>query len=575
MYEQSTLCYSNTNSIRVLNLRTGSETEKVISFRFFGHKVALPGETASSPALQPRKLELLGYCNDIVTVLCDFGPSKGCFLFALNVSDSNERPRCLLKHRLRCTDHIFACHNEKYLYHGTLSARGSHGHQEWLVQGFDLSTGHKLTDEPVQLYDFAGSDLGISVIFRIHDGHFYALSNQTSHESEEVNWTSYYHYIRFAVDDKDPKVEIKTIYRRQDHDGPINDAWTVIEFQVDHETGELLIVECRKEWVGGGSTAIRTYYVQSWDRAYHDDWDRENTVDPNDQVRLTVTEKDNARYERPPHPRVAKYTHTEFADRQTTERREYLRAKTKYHCYDFNNQCYVDLVVDEVDDEGSWRKKDRVRLRVVSRLPLSPLDREEQHRVGMGELKYITRPRSKDRNEEWVRDSEDAFTDSEVTLWPGEDADVPKGLDDILCPGGKAGEVKGRVGEEGIVYMVGPTGQCSGVGHESERALVFLSFEPAWGFEGMHKLDGELARPRRGRCHGKVAGENGTAQKRKAASLDNRRDVKKCKNQDVTTPGKSTVAATKPATSNTQPKERLLWTEKAKYLSISKGYWLR
>ena len=551
-------------------MRAGGETEKVISGKFFSHKVALPGETASSPALQPRKMEILGYCDRVITVMCDFGPTKGCFLFAVNVADSNRRPRCLLKHRLRCTDHLFACHNEQYLYCGTLSARGSHGHQEWLIQGFDLSTGYKVTDEPVQLYDFAGSDLGTSVAFTVHDGHFHALSNQTSHESEEVNWTSYYHYIKFAVDEKNPEVGIRTIYRRQDNEGPINDAWTNLTFQIDHETGELLIVECRKEWVGGGSSAVRSYHVQAWDRAYHNEWDRGNTLNPNDRVRLTVTEKDNARFEMAPHPRLPKYTHTEFKEGQFAERREYLRAKTKYHSYDYNNQCYVDLVVDEIGEEGSWRKKERVRLRVVSRLPKSPLGWMVDPLNSSEEPKLRLRPQFPDRESELVRDSEDAYTDSEVYLWPRDDMDVPKELDEILCPGGKAGEVKARVGEEGIVYMVGPSGAGG-----AERALVFLSFEPAWGFEGMKRLNGELARPRKQPKFGESVRDDATGQKRKAEALNNTTDVKRYKNQSEPKPGEAQSIRTATTAANSLPKGRLLWTERAKYLSIATGYWLR
>ena len=451
--------------------------------------------------------------------------------------------------------------------------RGSHGHQEWLIQGFDLSTCYKVTDEPIQLHDFAGSDLGTSVAFTIYEGHFYALSNQTSYESEEVNWTSYYHYIKFAVNEKDPKIEIKTIFRRQDDEGPINDAWTTLAFQIDHETGELLIVECRKEWIGGGSSAVRTYHVQSWDRAYHDEWDRANTVNPNDQVRLTVTEKDNARFEMAPHPRVPKYTHTEFQEGRAVHRQEYLRAKTKHHCYDFNNQCYIDLVVDEVADEGSWRKKERVRLRVASRLLKSPLDWGVEPRDIVEDPKRRLRPRFTDREEVSVRDSEDAYTDSKVYLWPPDGMDVPKELGEMLCPGGKAGEIKSRVGEEGIVYMVGLTGKCSDGEQGSERALVFLSFDPTWGFEGMKRIDGQLARPRsRSGTDMAVSGTEG-AQKRRADSPGVRTGVKRCRTENVTRA--STAASITSATSSTVPRERLLWKEKAKYLSISKGYWLR
>ena len=444
----------------------------------------------------------------------------------------------------------------------------------------------RVTDGPVQLQDFAGADIGTSVAFTIHDGHFYALSNQASHESEEVSWTSYYHYVKIAVEDDDPNVEIKTIYRRQDNDGPINDAWTDLGFQIDHKTGELLIVEGRKEWVGGASSAVRTYYVQPWNRAGHDHWNRANTVNPNDPVRLTVTDKDKARYEMAPHQRVAKYTHAECNELHMSDQKEYSRAKTKWNGYDFNNQCYVDLAVEEVGREGTWREKERIRLRVVSRTSEPPVVWiGESAEEGVGVLKYQIRPGFEDRDGVWVQDSEEAFTDSEINLWPTEDMQVPKELDEILCPGGRAGKVKAKFGEEGIVYTVGPTAQnhsCGGQGEE--RALVFLSFEPSWGFQGMKRTNGELAIQRK---QPGISSRDGDGKKRKADAQDYN-----CEAQEYNPHGTAVAdglaggaiprsdrgyklsPAPAPSTSHTRARERVLWKEKAKYLSIVEGYWL-
>jgi hypothetical protein len=449
-----------------------------------------------------------------------------------------------------------------------------------------LSTGEKITDQPIQLYGFAGSDLGSTATFTIHDNHFYALTNQTAHESEEVNWTSYYHYIRFPLDSKNPDLEIKTIYRRQDNEGPINDVWTDLGYQIDHATGELLVAECRKEWHGGGSSAVRTYYIEPWERGYHGIWEGESTVNPDDPVRLTLTEKDQARYQTAPRPRVNKYTHTEFSEGHSGQRREYLRAKTKWNGYDFNNQCYVDLVVDEVGDEGSWRKKERIRLRVVSRQEASPLERDRTFEEATMVVRYLIRPKSTDKDGELVQDSEDAFTESEVFLWPSDGMEVPRELDEVLCPGGKAGDVKASIGEEGLVYMVGPTGLCGGQGEGKERALVFLGFEPGWGWEGMKNLNGETVRPRKNQPREQPSA-NDRGQKRKACTQDRGEGVKRRKSEDRAEADNRTLPpSSSPSTSNSTSKQkqtsatgsvkaRLLWMEKARYIAIRKGYWLR
>src|SRR3712207_8711884 len=39
-----------------------------------------------------------------------------------------------------------------------------------------------------------------TTLFRsIHDGYFYAVSNQSTHEVEEVDWTSFYYCIRIPL----------------------------------------------------------------------------------------------------------------------------------------------------------------------------------------------------------------------------------------------------------------------------------------------------------------------------------------------------------------------------------------
>jgi hypothetical protein len=39
-----------------------------------------------------------------------------------------------------------------------------------------------------------GSEIGSTIWFEFYKGFFYALSEQTSFEVEDINWTSFYHY---------------------------------------------------------------------------------------------------------------------------------------------------------------------------------------------------------------------------------------------------------------------------------------------------------------------------------------------------------------------------------------------
>ncbi|KAK7897163.1 hypothetical protein LTR67_005052 [Exophiala xenobiotica] len=486
----------------------------------------------------------------MVVLTCDLG-LHGHHLFAVNISEefnppsrttqtTRRRSRILLWTPLLSTTKLFVRHNDKYLVLGTHTAIGDDGHHEWLLQRFDLVTSKPLTREPLQLRKFYGAEIGSTVCFTIHEGMFYALTNQTSFESEEVDWTSYYHFISFPIDELNPDIKIRMIWRRQHLEGPINDAWADIGFQVDCRSGELLVVECRKEWVDGGSRSIRTYYSQPFERAEYVDIDDGTRMraPPDDPLSRTLDDKSKSSYERA-HVRIARYVHSEFErggdgdgengnGNGNRNVKEYIRAKTKWNGYDFNKQCFVDLVSEEVRDEGSWKARERVRVRVVSRHEVSPLVVDEGAGAGSGaspsasanataagagggmasvkkkekekERYMMVRPRVKNEKGIELRDGEEKYSSSSIFLWPrdtpGEDVDVDgqllrdRGLDDILCPGGRAGEVKAVLGDEGIVYLAGPPAEASRGG---ERALVFVCFDPTFGFDGMRRVDGTMA----------------------------------------------------------------------------------
>ena len=210
-----------------------------------------------------------------------------------------------------------------------------------------------------------------------------------------------------------------------------------------------------------------------------------------DQVSRLVNKEDNpdARYEEQPMPRIDKHVHREYAEEYDGERREYLRAKTKYAGYDMDcdGGAFVDLVVDEIEDGSGWRKKERLGLRVVSRLPASPL---ELDLAVTG--RSLVRKKIRGRDDEDIEDSEQRFADSEIFKWsPSDGMVMSEELREVMCPGGRAGEVTAGMGFEGLVYLAGsPNGK-------GERNLMFVSFDPAFGFDGMRRMNGTTVQPRK------------------------------------------------------------------------------
>lgn len=537
------MCYTTSSQLRILDFNHRPSSEKIFGHTFFRSFLASPKQGAVKVELECfRSLQLQGYADNIAVLTCHLG-IYGPHLFAVNISeDFNEsspattnvrRSRIVLSTPLISNKKLFVRHNSRHIIWGTHSATGDEGNHEWLLYRHDLATPNIVSKDPLQLRNFYGGEIGSTVSFTIYEDHFYAVTNQTSFETEEVDWTSYYHVVKFRLDVVDPEVVPRMIWRRQHLEGPINDAWTDLGFQIDHRTGELLIVECRKEWVDGSSRCVRTYYSQPLQRAILVDADVILRAPPDDPLRRTLDEKNKSHYE-DSHVRIERYVHSEYARHGSGEdakerKKEYIRAKTKWNGYDFNRQCFVDLVSEDVADEGSWRPRERLRVRVVSRKEINPLvlDENEDERgnecedvMGQGQngdSKYRVRPRVKDKDGVEMRDGEEKFTSSEIALWPGDGMEVPRDLDDILCPGGKAGEVKAVLGDEGIVYLAGPAdGTKAG-----ERALVFVCFDPTFGFDGMKRVDGSMV-VQRGRGRDVVGGNIGVGnsdKKRKGDSV--------------------------------------------------------
>jgi hypothetical protein len=173
---------------------------------------------------------------------------------------------------------------------------------------------------------------------------------------------------------------------------------------------------------------------------------------------------------------------TSTASLEVAKLKQYLRSKTKFSRYDWNRGCNVELVADDVPWIG-WQTQERLRLRVVSRVEESPLMKDTSYTMTddlePGPIPYLLRGRSRDAFGDELPDSEVKYKDSEIRLWPSDDQDIPDELADLMCPGGRSGEVKGVLAEEGLIYSIG-TGR--------EKQLILICFDPFFGFNGMRKL---------------------------------------------------------------------------------------
>jgi hypothetical protein len=200
-YYHGNLCYIIDSVLRILDLRKAGHDEVVVSIPALLREILPKQEQGHTGTFQvlyysPNIISCLYACSAVYSYLIAFDVQQG---------------EVLLKCRLSCTHRIFVCHDSRFLYYGTYSEENFRGQKEWIIRGYCFSK-QEWFKERLVLSDFYGRDIGATVCFEIFDGYFYAVSNQSNHEDEieEIDWTSFYHGIRFPIGSPFPNLLERT-----------------------------------------------------------------------------------------------------------------------------------------------------------------------------------------------------------------------------------------------------------------------------------------------------------------------------------------------------------------------------
>ncbi|KAF7947079.1 uncharacterized protein EAE97_004328 [Botrytis byssoidea] len=512
LYCKGVLCYTLDDQLRVLNLHDSACCEAVVS---------IPGMLSSAIskiACNTKGVFQVLYCSDSV-ISCVYktsGVEANSWLIAFSIETSE----VLVVKELDSTERLFVRHNGQYLCYGTHSELGSDNHKKWVIHGYNL-TEREWFNHKVRLPDMVGSEIGSTVCFELNNGYFYALSNQTSFEVEEIDWTSFYHCIRFPLaspcEGLTERTKNESMWRRQHEEGPIDDRWTNLRLDTDENTGELRIIESRKEWYHGASRSQRTYYTtpiifQSEFGDMDDDLyfatdtspsetkasysvvsagpssstntqsstsedcnsynDRDLRAYPDDPLLRLLVKDDNPNY-MPSQKRLPQFVHP---GHDGSSNQTFTLAKSRIRYYDSSSSTFLDVVDDPLPTD--WQEKQRLRLRAGSRTIGPPLVYSQNHPSKAGLLCSPT-------------DVEDAlsqmYKQSDVTYWPpAQDPEVAnEALDELyklLNPPTHLGNVEGTADERSLVYVTG--------GYDSPQAIIFVSFDPAIKLTGLKKWGG-------------------------------------------------------------------------------------
>lgn len=474
-YRKGMLCILEGNTIRVSDAHM-QEEEVTIDLSAIEHSL-----TESSSSSSDTKLSLLYYGHNIVTIhLEGRGRQDSGHILAINTKPGfPPSERLVKKVPLEANHKLFARHTSQYLYYGTYTSVGSQGHYEWEIQGVSFDRNSPLPCTPLQLHGFFGTDIGSTIALDIHEGYFYAVSNQTSFEVEEIDWTSFYHCMRFPVDNpnSDFLESNKKLWRRQHDEGVIHDSWTDLSLQIDESTNNLMIIEARREYQKSLSRQVRTYYISEFISGFDSPASStrgspllEASTGPElpwgDAYIQTLDSTNNPNYA-PPELRYNWSFHPEVP-RKSNPGRSFILARTKVRAYNYSCASFLDMVEDDrccSDPSASC-----LRLRIGSRR-VAPLDWKELEEHAPQLLTLPAGP------------NDVAYRHSATQIWPPPASRCPcsKRLHRIVnppLPGGAAynRSITSALDERSLVYMIRPGRSYSPSDDNASGIIVMVSF---------------------------------------------------------------------------------------------------
>ena len=415
-------------------------------------------------------------------------PNQSGWLIVFNVT----RRAIVFRKYLESTKNIFARHTAHYLYYGFRELDQFEKRHRWALAGFNLANTSAALGSGNYCYlqDIAGFELGSTVCFEIIGGFFYAVTNQSTYRAQEIDWSSFYHCLRFPV--KDPsrkrieKTEDRNMWRRQHNEGPLDDRWSSLSITTDESTGDPIILECRKEIASGQRTAYKTKVI--FPTRSPGPEPASDTLTPSkesptkttykicgrtpreeearklellsltqDRVALALEDHHAPRFLAAQH-RLAANVHAEPSENTFT------LSATPARSYNASSSSFLDLVNDLPAHDHTI--KQCFRLRSCTRRPCLP-PRDEN-----GIIQF-----SPNDEKNYV------YLDQEPSFWPpqlppyGQQDPAIRQLHELLNPPDHPGRVTGTFDDTSLVYSIGKEGTL--------KALVFVNFDSSLRIPGL------------------------------------------------------------------------------------------
>ncbi|KAL8307066.1 hypothetical protein RB593_005793 [Gaeumannomyces tritici] len=443
LYSDGVLCYLSEGSLRVLDLHNSATHEIVVDV---GALLNADKSLPRRPNGQSYDFELVHYSYGFLTCRYSHKKSLPGWLVIVNPAE-----RHVFSHVLESAHKLIVRNNDGFLYYGTHTGTSNTGHRCWEVRGCNLQE-ETWFEHKLQLTNIVGSEVGTNICFEVIDGHFYCVANRAPFEREEIDWTSYYTYLKFPVNRPGPRsaetVEPEELWRRSHNEGPIDDRWAFLKLTKNEASGAITIIEGRREWKAARSAARRTYYsdeLQFSDRGEKAP-SANSTAGPVSPTRSphTVHPGDDALS-------LLAFTSNDFLSKS----------------YHLSCQTFLDLVNDPSPTDHD--RNQRFRLRGGSR-----------RRRLESEIEELEAPSANLPNNPLYPEKEihGLYKASDITLWPPDHWEQEHGaaalqeLYSVLSPPGQRDIVSATWDERSVCYAAGQT-------------IVFVSFDPSIRLQGI------------------------------------------------------------------------------------------
>lgn len=504
VYRQGTICVFDAGMIHVSDLSSRSDA------------VRLDLATIIRPVLESKfrafgnfGLRLLYHADGILTVHATPNYSSDhSHIFAIKTAANLPIGQRVIEsvQVARCSK-LFARHNARYLYYGTHTGVGDDGHSKWEIDGISLDENFPLPERerPVLLDKFHGSDIGSTIAFEIHNDYFYAVSNQGTFEVEEIDYTSFYHVVRFPLNSPlaEDVSKDERLYRRQHKQGPIHDSWTDLTLQHDERTNETVIVESRREWAQASSRQSRTFYVTKLEFKEEDDMEElsDEPLLPENDIYVPLLDSSNNAHWKPTPDLYSWSQHPEFSPTDPSPR-SFILARTKFRAYNYASTSFVDLVEDDrcCNDPS---QPPCLRLRIGSRRELG---------LDYGAVSCKGKSPIDDMKPNFL-DTQTRYHQSPIRMWPPPASRCPcsKRLHNILNPPlpsnspSHTRSVTGVLDEQRLVFMVKPGRSYGSNDDNTSGTIVVVDFSrpPT----SVADTPSALQPPSMSRCDSKMDGE--------------------------------------------------------------------